>query len=47
MGRRQKGKGHKRKRSWHRRGVGPDRAWARAVKQLDKATKNSTANREE
>ena len=37
MGHRQKGKGHKRKRSWHRRGAGPDRSFARAVRRLERA----------
>ncbi len=37
MGRRQKGKGPKRKRSWHRRGGGPDAAWRAAAARLDAA----------
>ncbi|QGJ92067.1 hypothetical protein SEA_KEELAN_103 [Gordonia phage Keelan] len=39
MGHRQKGKGHKRKRSWHRRGAGPDLAWRAANRTLDSALK--------
>lgn len=37
MGRRQKGKHMKRKRSWHHRLGGPDRAFRRAVRKLDRA----------
>jgi len=37
MGHEQKGKHHKRKRSWHRRGRGPDRAFARAIRKLERA----------
>lgn len=46
MGHRQKGKSMKRKRSWHRRGAGPDRAWARAVKRLDAVIRDSEAGNE-
>jgi hypothetical protein len=37
MGSRQKGKGNKRKRSWHRRGPGPDWAFQNAMKKLTRA----------
>jgi len=37
---RQKGKGAKRKRSWHRRGIGPDLAFADAIKRLTHAQGN-------
>lgn len=37
MGHRQKGKGPKRKRSWHRRGAGPDRAFRSAMRRLERA----------
>lgn len=37
MGHRQKGKSRKRKRSWHRRGIGPDLAYAKAMKRLVRA----------
>ncbi|WIC90194.1 hypothetical protein SEA_VROOMVROOM_44 [Arthrobacter phage VroomVroom] len=37
MGHRQKGKGLKRKRSWHRRGYGPDRAFRSAMRRLERA----------
>ncbi|UIW13297.1 hypothetical protein SEA_CREWMATE_45 [Arthrobacter phage Crewmate] len=40
MGHRQKGKGAKRKRSWHRRGSGPDRAFAYAMRRLARAGMN-------
>jgi hypothetical protein len=33
----QKGKHMKRKRSWHRRGAGPDRAFRAAMRRLKKA----------
>lgn len=42
MGRRQKGKNHKRKRSWHRRGNGPDRAFRAATRRLDRAHRDNT-----
>lgn len=37
MGSRQKGKSRKRKRSWHRRGIGPDLAFAAAMRKLTRA----------
>lgn len=37
MGRRQKAKGMKRPRSWHRRFDGPGRAWRQAAARLDRA----------
>lgn len=37
MGHRQKHKGSKRPRSWHRRFSGPDRALRRALRRLDEA----------
>jgi hypothetical protein len=37
MTKRQKHKGRKRPRSWHRRFAGPDRAYAAALKRLKKA----------
>lgn len=36
MGHRQKGKSMKRKRSWHRRGIGPDLAFAAAIRRLER-----------
>lgn len=42
MGRRQKGKSMKRKRSWHRL-RNQDAKWARAVRRLDQATKTTTS----
>ncbi|GJJ24130.1 hypothetical protein MTY414_78040 [Mycolicibacterium mageritense] len=41
MGRRQKGKHLKRKRSWHHLG-NQDRKYARAVRQLDRAIRHQT-----
>lgn len=41
MGHRQKGKGSKRKRSWHRRGDGPDAAFRAAMKRINKALKQA------
>jgi hypothetical protein len=46
MGHEQKGKSRKRKRSWHRRGAGPDRAWARAIRRIEKAIKNAVGGAE-
>jgi len=43
MGHRQKGKSMKRKRSWHRRGAGPDNAFAAAMRRLAKAGMNTTS----
>uniref|UniRef100_A0A9E7MIN9 DNA adenine methyltransferase n=1 Tax=Arthrobacter phage SWEP2 TaxID=2945958 RepID=A0A9E7MIN9_9CAUD len=40
MGHRQKGHGRKRKRSWHRRGPGPDRAFRKAIRRLERAGMN-------
>lgn len=41
MGRPQKGKHHKRKRSWHRRGGGPDRAFASAIRRIERALRSA------
>ncbi len=44
MGHRQKGKHMKRLRSWHRRFDGPDKAFRRAVRKLDRAINAWSAN---
>lgn len=37
MGHRQKGKGMKRKSSWHTRGNGPDKGFAIAMRKIERA----------
>ena len=44
MGHRQKGKGMKRKSSWHTRGSGPDWAFAKAIKKIERAAKKGKSD---
>lgn len=47
MGHRQKSKGMKRPRSWHRRFAGPDRALRKALRRIDRALADWEQNKEE